>query len=267
MTAKTKRLTDKFKAYIKSKMSTGGMDRLRFVHGYLCSLFYFGTTYSCPICSGYFRTLLANGRKNALCPRCGSLERHRMIWCYLREKSDLFSNKMKFLHIAPEFCFQRKFRGMSNLDYFSVDLNSSSAMINMDITDMQFEDDSFDGMLCIHVLEHIVDDIKAMREIYRILRPGGWGILHVPIKGDKTVENSAIATAEERMKHYGDPDHVRLYGRDIKDRLTSVGFSVKVIPYLKNQPGNKIRFFRLLPENNKNEDIYLCTKERAGQSV
>ena len=220
------------KNFLKSVLSTDLLDRLRFARGYLNSLPYLGTKYGCPICGVRLKALLAKGRNNAVCPRCGSSERHRLIWCYLKERTNLFADELKFLHVAPEFCFQRTFRAMPNLDYISVDLNSPSAILKMDITHMQFDDSSFDFILCIHVLEHVVDAKKAMNELYRVLRPGGWGILHVPINGEKTLEDPTIVTAEAKMRHYGDPDHVRLFGRDFKEKLESVGFCVKVEPYL-----------------------------------
>lgn len=186
-----------------------------------------------------------------------------MIWRYLNERTNLFADKLKFMHFAPEFCFQRIFRAMPNLDYISVDLNSPSAKLKMDITNMQFDDDSFDCILCIHVLEHVVDDQKALNELYRVLRPGGWGIFHVPINGEKTIEDPTIVTAEEKMRHFGDPDHVRSYGRNFKERLESVGFSVKIDPHLSELDEDTIDFFRLVPENHPAENIYLCSKDKA----
>jgi predicted SAM-dependent methyltransferase/DNA-directed RNA polymerase subunit RPC12/RpoP len=243
------------KKLIKSKLSTDFLDRLRYTRSYFYSLRYMGSKYKCPICGGRFRALLGNGRNNAVCPRCESKERHRLIWLYLVERTNLFTDNLKFLHFAPEFCFQRIFRDMDNLRYISVDLNSPSAKLKMDITNMQFDNNSFDCILCIHVLEHIVDDEKAMNELHRVLKPGGWGILHVPIIGWKTLEDPKIVTADEKMRHYGDPDHVRLYGNDFKDKLESAGFSVKVETYLSELDENIIDYYRLMPEGHPTESI------------
>jgi SAM-dependent methyltransferase len=144
---------------------------------YLRSLFYWGDNFICPICNGHFRKFLTYGlspRPNALCPRCGSLERHRLIWLYLAEKTNFFTARLKVHHFAPERCFQGRFKSMSNLDYITADLNSPFADRKIDITAIPFEDETFDCVLCSHVLEHVPDDRKAMREIYRILKRGVW---------------------------------------------------------------------------------------------
>ena len=139
------------------------------------SLFYLGNNFVCPVCNGHFRKFLPYGlnpRPNAQCPRCGSLERHRLIWLYLQEKTNFFTAKLKVLHFAPERCFKNKFKSMPNLDYITADLDSPFADRKIDITDIPFEDETFDCVLCSHVLEHVLDDKKAIQEIYRILRGG-----------------------------------------------------------------------------------------------
>jgi SAM-dependent methyltransferase len=250
------------KKLIKSKLSADSLDQLRFTRGYLYSLPYMGTKYKCPICGGSFRVLLAQGRTNAVCPRCGSKERHRLIWWYLKEKTNFFTSKINVLHFAPEFCFQRIFRSLPNLDYISADLCSDYAMLKINITDICFDDNKFDCILCSHVLEHIVDDRRAIKELYRVLKPNGFGIFLVPMRGEKTFESQSIITPEQRLKHYGQEDHVRIYGKDFKTKLEDAGFTVKVEPYLSELDDTMIDFFRLVAENPSAENIYLCSKDK-----
>lgn len=147
---------------------------------------------------------------------------------------------------------------MSNLDYISADLNSPMAMVKMDITNILYEDNSFDVILCSHVLEHVVDDRKAMRELFRVLKPGGWGILQVPILRDKTFEDPSIVSPEDRERIFGQKDHVRIYGRDYKDRLEEAGFTVKVDGYVRELGDDKIKKHGL----SEDQDIYFCAKQR-----
>lgn len=232
------------------------MDRARSVR-------YLGDIVNCPICEGHFKYFLPFGAKkrpNAMCPRCRSLERHRLLWLYLKNRTDFFMRNLRVLEIAPQYYIQRKFKSMVNLDYVSADLYSPIAMINMDITDMQFEDDSFDCVLCYHVLEHVPEDKKAMREILRVLKPGGWAILQVPILAEMTIEDAAIESPEDRERVYGQFDHVRAYGLDYKDRLEDTGFIVKEDDYVQEIGEEAIRRYGLI----KGESIYFCSKRIAG---
>ncbi len=212
----------------------------------------------CPCCGGSFRSFISGGpnlRPNACCPRCGSLERHRLLWLYLQQKTNLFRDKLRVLHFAPEKIFQDALRTLPNLDYVSADLYSPLAMVKMDITDITFPDDSFDVILCSHVLEHIPDDRKAMAELYRVLKPGGWAILQVPIdpKLDTTYEDPSIVTPEERKRHFGQDDHVRWYGRDYGDRLKQAGFNLRLDQFGDEVPDG----YGII----RNEEIYWCAKD------
>ncbi|MBE7444979.1 MAG: methyltransferase domain-containing protein [Planctomycetia bacterium] len=232
----------------------------------LKSLIYIGKQVACPCCSGNFRKFLPFGvkaRENALCPRCKSLERHRLLWLYLKNKTNFFSDtdNLRVLHFAPEYFFQKIFKSMPNLDYISADLSSSSAMVKMDITNILYEDNSFDVILCCHVLEHIIDDHRALTELFRVLRPGGWAILQSPIdlKRDKTYEDTTIVSPQERERIFGLKDHVRIYGRDYKDRLEKAGFTVKVDAYVRELGDDMIKKYCLA----KDEDIYFCMKRNS----
>ena len=230
--------------------------------GYAISPLFYGHRFVCPICKGHFRKFLSFGvkpRPNASCPRCGSLERHRLSWLYLRDRTNFFSDNLKVLDIAPMDCLQRKFQAMPNLDYVSVDLELPIAMVKMDITDMQFPDNYFDCIICYHVFEHIPDDRKAMKEIFRVLKPDGWAILQVPILMEKTFEDPNITTPKEREKVFGQRDHVRIYGLDYKDRLEGVGFAVKVDSYVKELGDDAIKKYNLM----RDEYIYFCYKPKS----
>ena len=143
----------------------------------LCILRHLGVRVTCPCCRWRFRRFLpfgVNQRSNALCPRCGSLERHRLLWLYLNNRTNLFQRSHRMLHIAPEPIFARMFRTMPMLSYFTGDLTSKLAGVRMDITNVAYKDNSFDIILCNHVLEHVERDRKAMTELLRVLIPGGW---------------------------------------------------------------------------------------------
>ncbi len=132
------------------------------------------------------------------------------------------------LHVAPELFLESKFRQIHGVDYLTADLYNPKAMVKMDITDIQYPDQSFDIIYCSHVLEHVLDDVKAMTEFHRVLKHGGWAILLVPIFGEKTYENTSIVAPKDRLKAFGQSDHVRKYGQDYVDRLREAGFTVEV---------------------------------------
>ncbi|MDH5608839.1 MAG: methyltransferase domain-containing protein [Cyclobacteriaceae bacterium] len=197
------------------------------------SLFYRGNAVICPVCDSGFRKFLPYGRvgrSNALCPNCLSLERHRLIWLYLKRQTSFFEKPARMLHIAPEHCFISRFDALPNLDYLTGDIESPLAKIKMDIHAIPLDDASFDIVFCNHVLEHVRDDHQALSEIYRVLRPGGWAILQVPFfypLPDKTIEDPEITDPKEREKLFGQDDHVRKYGTDYAERLQKAGFELK----------------------------------------
>ena len=217
------------------------------------ALFYMGNKVECPVCEHSFRKFLPygytkqTGRDNALCPRCLSLERHRLMYLYLKEKTDFFTENLKVLHIAPEQCFYKRFRALENLDYTTGDLESPIADVHFDVQAIPFSDETYDVVICNHVLEHVDDDTKAMSEIYRILKPGGFAILQVPQDTDaeKTYEDPTITDPSEREKHFLQKDHVRLYGLDYAQRLSSVGFKVAADTYSNNFPEEIAKRFGL----------------------
>ncbi len=228
----------------------------------LIYLFFKGNKFTDPIDGKSYRKFLPYGygkqRENALSPGTLSLERHRQMWLYLQNETDFFTKNYKVLHIAPEQEFLRKFKKMKNLDYTSADLFSPIVDVKADILDLPFEDESFDVIFCNHVLEHIIDDKKAMSELYRVMKKGGWGILQVPMKisSEKSYEDFSITDPKERQKHFGQYDHVRWYGMDYFDRLKSVGFETEINFYSQKFSEAEIKRFGL----NKNEILPVVRK-------
>ena len=225
-----------------------------------------GSKYVDPIDGKSFRKFLPYGygeqRPNALSPSTLSLERHRLMWLYLQNETDFFKAnvlvKKKVLHMAPEQCFLARFKELNHIDLITADLYSPIVDVKADICDLPFEENSFDIIFCNHVLEHIEDDKKAMQELYRVLRPDGFGIFQIPqdYSREKTYEDVTITSPEDRAKHFGQYDHVRIYGLDYFDRLRSVGFKVKEVNYSKKLPQHEVDKFRLM----KDEILPVCLK-------
>lgn len=219
-----------------------------------------GTAVACPVCKNQYKKFLPYGRvarENALCPGCLSLERHRLMWLYLQEQTNFFSDKLKVLHVAPEHCFIRRFEALPNLDYITADIESPLAKVKMDIHSIQFPDNTFDVVFCNHVLEHVDDDILACSEFNRVLKPDGWGILQSPVYNlDKTLEDKTITDPAEREKRFGQRDHVRKFGRDYAARLGKSGLQIEENTFVKELPAEKIARFSLAPD----EVIFVCRK-------
>lgn len=203
------------------------------------ALFLKGNRFTDPIDGKSFRTFLPYGygkqRSNVLSPGTLSLERHRLLWLYLKRETDFFSERLKVLHFAPEQAFYSRFRKQPNLDYTTTDLNSPLADVKADICRLPFKDEEYDVILCNHVLEHIPDDTAAMKELFRILRPGGMAILQIPqdLNREITYEDNSITDKDERTRIFGQYDHVRIYGRDYFDKLRKIGFNVEEVDYTK----------------------------------
>lgn len=211
--------------------------RLSYTVRPLLVFFLKGNNYIDPIDGKRFKNFLPYGygkqRNNALSPSTLSLERHRLLWLYLKNETDFFTANHKVLHFAPEQAFYKRFKTMKNLDYVTTDLHSPLADIKADICNLPFNDNEFDIILCNHVLEHIPDDTKAMYELYRVLKPGGFGVFQIPqdINRKTTFEDNSITDKKERAKIFGQYDHVRVYGQDYFDKLRSVGFKVEEAHY------------------------------------
>jgi len=211
----------------------------------LAGLFYKGWSpksrrVECSVCGARYRRFMPYGylrsRDNALCPNCLSLERHRLLWLYLTRETDLLERTPRTLHIAPEVCLMRHLKAhFADVPgrYVTADLESPLADLHFDVQEIPLEDNSFDVLICNHLLEHVADDRKALREFRRILRPGGWGVLLSPVELDRasTYEDDTITDPAERTRIFGQYDHRRIYGRDYADRLREAGFAVDEIDY------------------------------------
>lgn len=226
-------------------------------HVGLCivQVFYLGNRVECPICTRRYRKFLPYGRQqtrpNALCPNCLGLERHRLIWLYLKQKTTLFDGGGAMLHIAPELCFIDRFEEIEGLEYVTGDIESPLAKVKMDIHEMPFDDASFDCCMCNHVMEHVENDIQAMKEICRVLKPGGWAIIQIPLfypLQDVTQEDPSITDPVERERLFGQDDHVRLYGKDYAKRLASAGFEVLEDQFLQELDQEAITRYALPDE-------------------
>lgn len=218
------------------------------------ALFYRGRQVECPVCAHQFRKFLPYGRKareNALCPNCLALERHRLMYLFLQRKTNFFSAPLKVLHVAPEICFIDRFEQQPNLEYITADIESPLAKVKMDIHAIPFPEASFDVVFCNHVMEHVADDAQAMREIYRVLKPGGWGIIQIPLfhpLPEKTYEDASLTSPAAREKAFGQDDHVRLYGKDYGRRLEAAGFRVDENRYVEELPAEEVDRFALPKE-------------------
>lgn len=196
-----------------------------------------GNKFTDPIDGKSFKTFLpygyGNQRNNVLSPSTLSLERHRLLWLFLKNETDFFNTDKIVLHFAPEQAFYKRFRKMPNLNYTTTDLKSPLADVKADICNLPFDDNKFDIILCNHVLEHIPDDTKAMKELYRVLKPNGMAILQIPqdLKRALTFEDDTITNKNKRAEIFGQYDHVRIYGRDYFDKLISIGFNVDAVDY------------------------------------
>lgn len=238
-------------------------------------LFSLGRKFECPFCHWRFRRFRAAGfdypvlkekqvigggyRLNDLCPRCMSKSRERLLYLYLQNRTDLFSRNQTMLHIAPEPNLTKLLSGAGNIRYVSGDLSESDVMSHFDVMQMPFSDNTFDAVICNHVLEHVESDLCAMADLYRIMKPGGWAVLQVPIAValTNTIEDPTVKTEQRRIELFGQRDHVRLYSKgDYVKRLESVGFVVDVQPFCKELPPADVRHYALISE----ELVFLCRK-------
>jgi SAM-dependent methyltransferase len=228
---------------------------------FLGNLQYLGKGRLCETCgasSSKFKPFGDPPRPDAQCRQCSSLERHRFLCHYLNVNPDhLRFGGGKFLHVAPEACLRTFFGQLVGRGYLTADMFADNVDVKMDISDIQFPDQYFDAIYCSHVLEHVPDDRRAMREFARVLKPDGWAILLVPISREKTYEDPSIQTPEARRMAFGQADHVRIYGNDYVDRLAESGFKVKRICLEDFLSPQKIKTYGL---GSASGDIFLCQK-------
>lgn len=249
-------------SFFLNKIPRPWLIKLSYVVRPFISLWYRGNRYEDPIDGKKFRKFLPYGYavqcENVLSPSTLSLERHRLLWLYLTNETDLFNRNIKVLHVAPEQAFYKRFRKQPNWEYITTDLFSPLADVKADLCNLPFQDNSFDLILCNHVLEHIPDDQKAMQELFRVMKKGGVGIFQVPqdYQRSTTFEDDTITDPKERTKIFGQYDHVRIYGMDYFDKLRNIGFLVEEITYAQKLTSEQIEKYRIVA----NEIIPVCKK-------
>ncbi len=226
------------------------------------AVLYAGRKYICPCCGLGLRAFTRGGasfrmRDCGYCPRCNSKARHRRIWLFLEQKTNLFAGPLRVLDISPKYSFSRRFSAMPNLEYVAVDLlKRLNISARMDLTATALRSDTFDAVLCSHVLEHIVEDRAAMREIYRVLKPGGWALVSAPIRLDQaTFEDPTIVDPKARQRAFGETEHVRFYGRDLRHRLEACGFKVQLDLGRDVDQHSRLRYGL-----RDDENIFYCVK-------
>ncbi|MGA7272430.1 MAG: class I SAM-dependent methyltransferase [Acidimicrobiia bacterium] len=246
------------------RMHVLAMEALLLTRGLLL----YGGRFECPCCGWRFRHFVMGGgsfrrREDGYCPRCNSKARHRRVWLYLQEDPRLLQPPLRLLHVSPRYCLGRRLSRMRGIDYVGLDLSRGPFVtVAGDLTHLPFDDCSFDAVLCVHVLEHIEADDRALANLFRVLRPGGWALINVPLReGKPTYEDPSIRSPRERQRAFGEETHVRIYGDDLGDRLGSAGFDYS----LERAPKWFGRTSRMgLPSD---EHVFLCRRPRAEVGV
>ena len=214
-----------------------------------------GDAVECPICERTFaRFLPYAGRENAVCPGCGAAERHRLLWLWLCEEDRLRGRVLAF---GPDDATDERLRHLSRVKYTSSDIDGTQAMVAADITQLPFDDDTYDVILCSHVLEHVEDEQRALAELKRVLKPGGWAAIMVPVDRsvERTFEDANATTEQQRLERFGQIDHVRLYGRDVAQRLHA---DVVIDPLSRIAAEREARHGLRRQDRFGPDEIYLC---------
>ena len=228
----------------------------------LRAFLFIGNKYICPCCGWKLRAFTYGGtslrvRPLGYCPRCNSKARHRQWWLFLQQKTNLFTDHLRLFYVSPNYCLSRRFSRLANIDYVGVDQKiHRNISIKMSLPQTPLLSETFDAIICIHALEHIQEDRKAIHELYRVLKPGGWAGISTPIRLDqKTYEDPTITSPKERKRAFGETVHVRYYGYDLVDRLEEAGFHVKMYPGSEVNQQSKQKYGLRGDEN-----IFYCTK-------
>jgi len=250
--------------FLINKLPRPLLIRLSYPFKLIAPLLYKGNNVECPVCEKSFKKFLSYGsevaaRDNVLCPYDLTLERHRLMWLWLKNESNFFTDKLNVLHMAPEQCFHKRFQQQENLDYLTADIVSPIADMHFDLHDIPLEDNRFDVIFCNHVMEHVNDHLRCMQELFRVMKPGGWAIMQVPQDFDRAevYEDASITSPEEREKHFWQYDHVRLFGRDYPDWLRKAGFEVEEYIPSEHFSSEQIARFRLMEK----EVLYIARKK------
>jgi len=219
---------------------------------YLIYLIFKGNNFQCNICNKGLRRFISY-HKDKLCPNCGSLSRTRRLWAILQ--TEFIKEKIKILDFSPSRSLYRVLKKNSLLSYSSTDLSGDFLSdYHYDITHIDSQNETYDLIICYHILEHIENDSLAMKELWRITKNGGCCIIQTPFKEGNIYEDNSIKSPTERLKHFGQKAHVRIYSiNGLKQRLTDIGFQVDIREY-NEEIGNNFGY-------NTNETILICTKQ------
>lgn len=251
------------KTLYKKIISERQRNNLRFAAYKLRSLFYRGDQYYCICCDTSFRCFITYGndpRPNALCPSCHSLERTRVLMYYLQREVKLFDRSLKFLHFAPERALEKKIKAHKSTSYFTADINSNLADHVVDILSIPFDNDTFNLIVCSHVLGHVADEAKAINEMLRVLKPNGEAIIMTVINSllENTFEDDGILSESDRLKQYGESDLLRKHGQDFEQRLQRKDWTVIAKDYRLTFSAEEQRCYSL--GNGNREVIFSCKK-------
>ena len=238
--------------------------RLSYIFKTFAPILYRGNNVECPVCEKKFSKFLSYGsnvahRENVLCPYDLTLERHRLMYLYLKQESNFFTGEnLSVLHMAPEQCFIDRFKKQKNLNYLTADIESPIADLHFDLHEIPLEDNRFDVVFCNHVMEHVENPLQCMKELYRVMKKGGWALMQVPqdFNRDITYEDASITSPKELEKHFWQKDHLRLFGKDYPQWLQKAGFIVEEFDLNKHFDKNVINRFRLL----QGEILYIAKK-------
>lgn len=250
--------------YLLNNLPRPLLIRLSYIFKTFAPILYRGNNVECPVCEKKFSKFLSYGsnvahRENVLCPYDLTLERHRLMYLYLKQESNFFTaENLSVLHMAPEQCFIDSFKKQKNLNYLTADIESPIADLHFDLHEIPLEDNRFDVVFCNHVMEHVENPLQCMKELYRVMKKGGWALMQVPqdFNRDLTYEDANIKSPKEREKHFWQKDHLRLFGKDYPQWLEKAGFTVDEFDLKKHFDKNKINRFRLL----QGEILYIAKK-------
>lgn len=227
-------------------------------------IWFLGGRHSCPVCGWSFRTFVKGGgsfraRPAGYCPRCNSKGRHRLIWLYIQENPNLLQGASRLLHVSPHYSLGRRLSSGSHFAYVGLDLEAGPHIgVRGDLTALPFQDESFDAAICVHTLEHVEDDGRAIAELYRVTKPNGWVLVNVPMSQESsTLEDATVHTPRQRREIFGEETHVRVYGLDLVDRLEAPGFHVEPAVQPHRSSTEVLRFG--LPSDERS---FVCTKPR-----
>lgn len=229
----------------------------------LRGLCYRGRRYHCPVCGAGLRAFvtkrgLLRSNPDGYCPNCDAKARHRRLWLFLEERTGLLKDELRLLELAPWWSLSRRLKALPNLRFEAVDRERAGPHVSLlgDVTALPVAEGSFDALLCIHVLEHVPDDRRAMAELHRVLRPGGFALVSVPIRLDRpTHEDASITDPARRQAVFGERSHVRWYGADLFDRLRDAGFEVE-LDLASGIPEEVVRRHGL----RRDENLFVCRK-------